>query len=151
MIKTLRDEWVEHGGFSPPLVGCTVNELNQLKTSQQVNRLPDLYTQFMCVFGKESGGLRHGGQYHFPQALTFKQHWKPALPESDCFVFVSNNDDMALFFHTEDVLENPMVYRIFETIDSDKQSFHVEPYCKLSDFLIDWVQEEIETYNKWNT
>ena len=96
LINNLKNKWINHGGYKPPLIGCTQEDIKKMCASQQVKHLPELYIQFMLAFGKASGGLQGGGEFKFPSVLDFKQHWETILPSPDCFVFITNNDDFAL-------------------------------------------------------
>ncbi len=111
---------------------------------QQVSQLPELYIHFMRSFGKQTGGLKHGGEFVFPKVLDFKNRWRLMLPSEDCFVFMTNYDAFALFFHANGDTD-PMVYKIDE---DDAVGLVIETYGLLSSFFEDWIQAEIEIYQK---
>lgn len=137
IIEKLRQEWIVGEDYTPPLVGCTENEIELLMESQGVEWLPTLYIEFMKVFGRKSGGLRHGGDFTYPAVLDFKKEWCVMLPSENTFVFLTNHDTFALYFHVDVKVDNPQVYRIDEA--DDEPMLKIELYCSLLEFFTDWI------------
>ncbi len=148
LIEDLKQAWVEHGGYKPPLVGCTHNDINTIRSKQGVDFLPELYIQFMLSFGRNAGGLKHSGDFTFPKVASFKNEWGQMLPSTNCFVFLTDHDAFALFFCIDGETD-PMIRRIDEASSDAEPGLGIEEYCLLSDFLIDWIQSEILVYQKW--
>src|SRR5215207_1486447 len=103
-IQELKSKWMMCKAYRPPFEGCTEDEMMLLKARQEVSYLPELYRQFMLTFGKQSGGITHGGGlFEYPYVLEFKKDGFPVILTSeevvlpsDIFVFVTDHDAFAL-------------------------------------------------------
>lgn len=149
-IAVLAQEWMNKGGYKPPLVGCTPEELETLREKQQLSFLPQLYVEFMMIFGRNPGGLRHTGEFTFPHVLTFKEEWNQSLLWQDSCVFLTNHDAFALLFRTDEKHDNPTVYKIDEAPDDHEMGLEIEEYSLFSDFLHMWIKDEIAVHQKWS-
>lgn len=148
LIETLQQDWINNGGYVPPLLGCDLQDIELMKSKQRVIQLPELYRQFMLAFGRSSGGLRHGGEFTFPDVLSFKDEWQQMLPSDDCFVFMTNHDAFALFFHVNKQ-SDPVVYRIDEASPDAEPGLDIDELETLSKFLTNWIESEVEVNQKW--
>lgn len=143
----MKNRWIELGPYQPPLEGCSTQNLEELMIAQKVEKLPELYKEFMLVFGKISGGLRHEGEFIYPSVLNFKSKAKQFPIPEDSFVFLMGSDLLLLYFRTTQLMDNPMIYTVVENNSSiDQISLVSKEYSKLSDFLVGWVEDEIEVY-----
>lgn len=149
-VETLKQRWIEHGAYRPPLVGCRDEDLAAMCAAQGVNSLPALYVEFMRVFGRESGGLTTGdGPFVFPEVLDFKRHWEGVVPTQDCFVFWTNYSEIAAFFHTGPQTDDPLIYLIVEASDDAELRLVIQQEGLLSELILDWVEDLIEVRQKW--
>jgi hypothetical protein len=122
IIQEMARRWTAK--FAKPLRGCPDSEINQVQKRQRVPYLPPIYREFLHMFGRESGELAriYGDEFRYPYVLDFKQKAIPIILEKlpdDIFVFWTNYEN-ALFFHTGDKNDDPIVFHITDDETDDK-------------------------------
>lgn len=149
-IAHMKDRWIKHGPYEPPLVGCTDEELKAIQRAQQVEFLPALYVEFMKVFGKESGGLVHDGAFRFPLVIEFKNEMEVYDLPDDAFVFLTGQDYSGLYFLTAQQLDDPMIHLLLEGVSEEDEPWIIQKdFCKFSEFLVGLLEGNIEDYQEW--
>jgi hypothetical protein len=151
LISKIKNIWMSGKLFVPPFIGCVEEELEELKLAQKVQYLPQVYRQFMLEMGRTSGGLhRVDGEFRYPFVKDFKPDGLPPiwLPEDfelpdDIFVFVTDKDAFALYFHTKAEEDDPIVYNVHHT-GSDASGVAIMSYDKMSKFLHKWVEDLLQ-------
>lgn len=72
-ITEFRDHLIAEGlAGSGDLVGCSEDEVEQIKRAQQVSRIPALYHDFLRVMGKSPYPLMIGTDWSFDDLLELK-------------------------------------------------------------------------------
>lgn len=131
-----------HGTFE----GLNVDEIEAIRAAQNVAKLPRIYTEFLRVMGRKSGGMFTGCDVDFPAPLRLKQSVFamieenreenpniPLLPD-DVVVFYGCQDASFCYFRTARDTEDPAVYYY---VDGATKSYSVSP--SLSKWLLQQV------------
>ncbi|MBC7871121.1 MAG: hypothetical protein H7Y09_09815, partial [Chitinophagaceae bacterium] len=100
-------------------VGCTDEEIEELRQSQNVNRLPKVYINCMKVLGKQSGFIGIGSEIIYRYVKVLKQEAANIVINSevgfllpaDAFVFFMSHSCIFKFFLTDNEDEDPPVFR----------------------------------------
>lgn len=107
--------------------GCTDDEIRKLMDEQQIERLPQIYLEYLKYFGKRSGDIFTGLYSTFNDILPLKREarslcaeLKIELPE-DAFVFLGQQGHTFWYFLTNNISDNPAVYIIFEMMDDEEE------------------------------
>jgi hypothetical protein len=101
-------------------MGCTSQEIVNLKKRQGVNYLPPPYEDFLRVMGHYSGDLFIGSNYNYPGILVYKENMIYSLeiednPEyQDIFVFMEHQGYVYYYFHTQNMADNPEIFTAYE-------------------------------------
>ncbi|MEQ8675949.1 MAG: hypothetical protein RLP44_23240 [Aggregatilineales bacterium] len=149
-IRYFAKQWSAMLEFEPPIEGCTDEEIEDIRRSQGVPRLPALYVEFIRKFGRKTGGLEWecGMDLTYPKVCDFKKFPLRVLRDSNVFIFGMNGYEDALsFFNVAE--DDPIVY--WATIDIDVvedigvintgEFPHLKNY-RFSDWLIDFTITE---------
>lgn len=99
----LREKMVALRVFRPQgvFLGCSPEELEEIRLGQQVDFLPRIYREFMLEMGKGAGGfLFNDGIYTCPSAA-----------ENKAFVFFVSSNDIFYYFETDPQVDDPPVYQ----------------------------------------
>ncbi|HEX3052876.1 MAG TPA: SMI1/KNR4 family protein [Aggregatilineaceae bacterium] len=131
--------------YGNKLEGCTAKELEELRETQNVERLPEVYRQFMLLMGKQGIGEVLGafGEFTVQQASEFKRNLIMKLDRvkvlypNDIFVFFEGyRQDRFYFFRTKDEGEkDPIIYCYFDGSDY---------FRKMSDTLSQFILQELD-------
>jgi|GEM_PF-2510807 len=128
-------------------IGCTGEEIEELRQRQNVKRLPKVYINCMKVLGKQSGFIGIGSEitHHYVKVLkeeaakmVIDSEVSFLLP-SDAFVFFMSHSCMFKFFLTDNEDEDPPVFRYVET----ESEFYKE-----TEHLSDWYEQELDVIRK---
>lgn len=112
------------------IIGCTENEINEIKSHQNVDNLPLFYHQYLLRFGKQSGDIFLGFDadiyYLFDlkedaNAMLSQSSMGYELPES-AFVFQGQQGHTFWYFLTAQEKINPPVYLISEITHEESPS-----------------------------
>lgn len=143
-------KWQKALGKPVAFEGCSQEELNQIKKSQNVERLPKLYEHFMLRFGRNSGGLLSGVEYEyrFPHVLEFRELGVAPIkfmnPEysikKNQFVFMADYHASFLYFEINSS-DDPQVFTVYE--DNSPNYFTIAPLGSFSFRLVDGIEENI--------
>lgn len=107
-----------HGTFE----GLTPDEIEAIRVAQKVAKLPGIYTEFLRVMGRKSGGMFTGCDVDFPAPLTLKESLLAMMDENreenpdiplfpaDIVVFYSCQDASFCYFRTDRDTEDPTAY-----------------------------------------
>ena len=121
--EQLKQQIIERHLVVKALKGCTEREIEQIRQSQGVDYIPEVYRQFLLAVGNSIGGVIYKGtDYNYRYLLRLKE-WaegivsglpnSPELPP-DAFVFVMHQGYIFFFFRTFGRNDNPPVYSYFE-------------------------------------
>jgi hypothetical protein len=162
-IQNLVDRWKTEGEFRSPIKGCLDTDLEAMMTNQNVSYIPARYRELMLFVGIEHGGLLMGSgveEVRYPYVCSFKtQDNYPdmiVLNETyqlpiDSFVFQTDHDMYALYFRTDQMEDNPVIYRISHPSDSyfDEHGDKAEitSLGRLSDFLTNALETGIREHS----
>jgi hypothetical protein len=149
-IEHLTKRWMSCYAFTPPILGCNDSEIEQLQIAQNVEKLPELYCEFMRQMGREDGGLGKllDAYLTYTYALTFKSEQIDfSLPilktyglERGNFVFLSDNNNFLYFFDTVESSDDPIVYNLTPNIKIGEEFIKVN-LGNLSGVLVDLVEQ----------
>lgn len=98
--------------------GCSGAEIEIIKQAQKVERLPEIYIQFLLTMGKTAGGIVFRGSDYSYQYLLNLKRWAMELIEendvsiqlpNDAFIFFMHQGYNFHFFHTN-LGDDPSVY-----------------------------------------
>jgi hypothetical protein len=114
LLPLMNSESYRSGEF----VGCTVKDIEILLSSQNVERLPKIYVDFMKIAGKSDDIISIGSDMSFPEVKNLKnaliellkEEWPEASLEKDVYVFFSHGGYQFAFFKTIENMEDPKVY-----------------------------------------
>lgn len=139
--------------WPPPILGCNLNEIEEIKVAQKVSKLPSIYEQFLLAMGKSSGDLYIGEDVHYHRLLLIKEFFNQELQTykvsfslpNDIFVFMSHHDVAFLYFLTESS-DDPEIYVFEEPHESEPNTLRyryemVKTGEKLSHFLTQFIAE----------
>lgn len=108
--------------------GMNDQEIITIANAQGVERLPEFYIEYLRYFGKRSGDLFIGSDTdsrYLPtlkmSASSLKTKFEPVeygVPE-DAFVFKGHQDNTYWYFRTNNKLEDPPVYMLWEDMNGD--------------------------------
>jgi ubiquinone/menaquinone biosynthesis C-methylase UbiE len=145
-IRYLAKKWASSDACQAPLVGCSQAEIEEIKQRQGVNRLPELYVEWMLAMGRQMGGLENfETKLTYPSILDTKAQSFPVLHRQDIFVLTHDaQGDCAIYFHSGE--DDPILYWI--SYDGAKTDYElkVEDWGRLSAWLVHRVEGGIEDY-----
>jgi hypothetical protein len=82
-VKSLLDGLVTSGALRPDdLIGCSPEEIEQVRLDQRVSCLPDEYVCFLRLAGRGAGELLRGSDAFYPQLLGIKSDVGALLTDS---------------------------------------------------------------------
>jgi len=150
-IRYLKNRWLTCPVCQPPLVGCTDDEIEQLRIAQGVERLPALYVEFMRQMGRSDGGLAKSSDADLSYAVAIKLKSPEvgyALPilrslglEQESFVFLSDNTNFIYTFDSRDTQADPLVYSFTENPKVGEPYFVKTEIGSFSGVLVDLVED----------
>lgn len=151
-VQGLKEQSITHFDWAKSLIqGCSQDEINQILKTQEVRYLPALYIEFMLLMGKMSIVFETNLYYAYPHVLRFKTRtqsfltfWNETsvtLPK-DAFVFYEAEQSAFYYFLTEQQINNPMIFYIWE----DDGVFQTERIDTLSNFLQKNLNAQISIY-----
>ena len=119
-----------------PKRGFAPDEIEQVRIAQQVDYLPPIYIEFLRSVGKVYTMLSRGLVDHKKNALYYFE----SIPElgleplpPDAFYFLSDLDDVFLYFRTDNRDPNPTVFKVGE---ESSAVVHKQYYDNLVSYLI---------------
>jgi hypothetical protein len=131
-IDHIREELLKLGEQETDIVGCSVEEIEQLKTIQGVTNLPQLYIEFLLSMGKKMGKFFTGASmtYWSMQYMNFKKEARLLLAENsinfdlpeNVYIFLIHNGYIFMYFDTSLKDYDPLVYRYIEGDVQPKQA-----------------------------
>jgi hypothetical protein len=138
-IKSMIADIAQADGISvSDFQGCTKAELHQLMQVQNVQRLPEMYQQFMLQMGKGFATRHDDMLWTFSELLKFDKTSHGLL--NDVFVFMWHKDYALIGFAPDGISDNPTIIRYDDSLfDLGKMITTSET---LSDFLIDFFAPE---------
>jgi hypothetical protein len=149
------------GSYLQSFEGCTDIEISAIAEAQEVSRLPKTYVEYLRHFGKRSGDLFLGSDVEMRFLIRLKKYAinlmantaKGSIPK-DAFVFRGQQGHTYWYFRTNNFLEDPPVYVIWEEmglhkpeeelIDVAQLPYHDEHgdgWKHLSEFLTLFIRE----------
>jgi hypothetical protein len=151
LMDEIVKRWSASEACQLPLEGCSEAEIEEIKRRQGVERLPEMYVEFLRRIGKYSGNLgwHFGSEITYPDVLEFKEDTFDVLHKPDIYVFTHDpNGDCAIYFHVGD--DDPVLYWISYD-DSRPQSYDLitEDWGRLSTWLVNLVERVIEVHDLW--
>ena len=126
------------------IVGCTEDEIQQIKQRQNILHLPAFYFDFLRFMGHSAGNLFfRSGLAYYPDLLTLKnlaiaEPRVGTIPEN-AFVFLVD-DERFMYFLTSDESDDAAVHCY------DDNQFRFNYYGTYSEFLF----ERIDLAQAWN-
>lgn len=116
--------------------GCTDEEIERLKTAQNVKNIPQVYLDYLRHFGRKSGDFFIGYDVNLEQALHLKEGAirmiNRFLPNheipSDSFFFLGDQAVNYWYFRTDNKEYDPPVYVVSEIFEDDPEYFSRMPY-----------------------
>ena len=103
------------------LIGCTAEEIEEIKAHQNVKRLPEVYLEFLRKMGKEAGRFLDV-DFFYPGLLKMKLEAQEILQDTapsqqlpdDAFVLYAHHGYEFIYFLTETALDDPPIYHYLE-------------------------------------
>src|SRR5258707_15695672 len=95
---------------SQTLEGCSKQEIEEIKSSQGVNFLPEIYSDFLHLAGRKAGRLNASEDFSYRYLLHLKEEAQGNLEwrnlsfrvPSDGFVFLMDQAATIYYFLTQD-------------------------------------------------
>lgn len=85
MISTIEEfaEFLVARGIATPetLVGCTPDEVEQVRVAQRVDVLPEQYEQFLLRMGRKTGDLLRGTDLRYPKVVELADEMHELVEE----------------------------------------------------------------------
>jgi hypothetical protein len=106
------------------ILGCTADEIREIKLAQDVTQLPPLYEDFLLKMGKKAGKFQIGIDFFYPALLDLKKETLLSLEERseiiprDAFVFSMQQGYFIMFFRTNEL--DPPIYSLNLDIENAK-------------------------------
>lgn len=135
-------------------IGCSEDEIREEMNVQNIERIPEVYRQFLMVMGKQPAYFLIGIDATYAWLKHIKNSFysliekdnrklraenKPIVTVTDdVFVFFSQQSHSFIFFYTNNEEENPPVYRYINYIDEEEEDFKYGEIEKISESLSDW-------------
>jgi hypothetical protein len=135
-----RKKLIELGYDAQSITGCDETEIEQIRVAQGVNKLPDIYKQYLLTAGQNTGGLYEGTDVTYKFVVNLKKWAKRLLIENgeefvlpdDAFVFLMHHGYQFMYFLTDNTDEDPPVYHYIEGGDKiDKVYEHLSYFLTL--------------------
>ncbi len=130
--------------------GCRNDEIEEIKRKQGVLRLPEIYIEFLSIFGRQAGYWYEGVDCFYPGLVNLKQSARDTLTfdknpfqlPDDAFVFLDYDGYQFMYFHTSGTDDDPPVY-LYEETGSFSQSDNIpqKSWEHLSHFLTSFIEE----------
>ena len=105
------------GPHTPDIKGCTTEEIEQIRQAQNVERLPEIYRQFLLYMGQGSGRLFASCDYTYGRLQSMKQELEhqirvnhAQLLPPEAFVFLYDTADIYYWFCTNAGDDPPVFY-----------------------------------------
>lgn len=145
--QKLAEKMIAAGMASPrSFRGCTPEEIQQIIRSQQVNRLPIVYHQYLLYMGRYAGGyFFRGTDVYYPDILGFKEaaielllgmETTLTLKQTD-FVFQFHQGYHFLYFNSEE--DDPDVISVGEAQKTPKNLGPLSSwYFRCVDEMVDY-------------
>jgi hypothetical protein len=143
----LKNKYLQGAGrYAGKVEGCSEQEIEEIRLAQRVDRLPNIYRQFLAVMGREDGRLFLGTDVCYPEILEAKGavagllhiNGNPFPFPEDAVVFSVHQGYHITYFQTSNNEDDPAVYSYLEgDSEPDLAANH------LSTFLSDEVEKRI--------
>ena len=148
-IDELAAHLVERGlATEKNLVPCTPEEVAQVRETQDVDRLPPLYEDFLMRMGRRAGGLLRGTSVFYPGIVKFAGEMRNLLRENKVeHLVVPGSILLGMHQGYELYWLEPggQVHRYIET----ETDVH-ESWPGLLTFLLDEIERHLELRQRYN-
>jgi hypothetical protein len=114
----VREKLIELGKARPEeIIGCSKDEIEEIKASQNVSYLPPLYEDFLLIMGRHAGELFIGSDWYYPDLLKLKNgaETTPCELPDDAFILLDHQGYQFMFFRTASQNPDPEVYHYMES------------------------------------
>lgn len=126
----LEEELTKLGQDPSLFVGCTLEQIEKIKSKQRVSSLPHLYLEFLGTFGVKAGDFFAGSEIFCGDLISYdfkeeaenilqKRSLDSRLPQS-AFVFLCHQNYIFMYFLTDAHENDPHVYRYIDGDESPK-------------------------------
>jgi hypothetical protein len=153
-IDYLAEELVKLGVAQPQeFIGCTQEQVEEIKIRQHVSSLPSLYEEFLLKMGRSAGKFLPGPEHFYPIVLELKEVAVGILKENlpsfvlpdDAFIFTENQGYEFMFFLTNEKSDDPPVFHYLEGDGKLRKEIAPQQWEHLSDFykaMLEWWQKQ---------
>ncbi|MEO8612962.1 MAG: hypothetical protein ABI690_34030 [Chloroflexota bacterium] len=147
IMEQLVERLASSAAYEGTLEGCSEDEIDEIRETQGVKRLPRMYREFLLHMGRHTGGLEGylGFEITYPGVCEFKRMSFDLLRQPDIFVMTHIADgDCAFYFHIDE--DDPIVYWVGYDRRPEFVEFNVletKDCGSLSNWLIDVVGDFI--------
>jgi hypothetical protein len=116
--KLVAEELIQLGiATQNKIVGCSLEEIDEIKRRQDVTLLPQFYEDYLLILGKQAGNLDIGSDCFYPRLLVLKEWANELLEENnahfklppDAFVIMMHQGYQFLYFLTQRQIDDPPV------------------------------------------
>lgn len=154
LIDQIQDELLKLGEDPAKMLGCTPEQIEELKAIQGVSKLPGLYQEFLLKMGRGAGTLFQGTAFYYGamKYFNFKQDAQDLLREKEVlfqmphsgFVFLIHQGYIFMYFDTDAQEYDPILYRYIEGDPSPK------PISNLSKLFLEEIKlhKSLQKMNK---
>jgi hypothetical protein len=141
LMDEIVKRWTASEACRLPLKGCSGVEIEEIKRRQGVERLPEMYVEFLRRMGRETGGLGwHFGSSSitYPEVLEFKEDTFEMLRKPHFFIVTHDYDgDVAVYFHVDE--DDPLLHWVKYSSASENKLVVLDDWRTLSTWLIHMV------------
>jgi hypothetical protein len=94
-IDEFADYLVTHGIATPEtLVGCTPEEVEEIRVAQRVDALPEQYVQYLLRMGRKNGELLAGTDVRYPKVVELADEMHELIEELGWASFIAPGSTM---------------------------------------------------------
>jgi hypothetical protein len=136
-IEQIMKDLIELGNKSEEIEGCTDEEIEEIRRVQGVERLPELYVEYLRLMGRYPGDLFRGSEVNYrcltsvvegegnfkERAVALLKEWAVEnfeLPE-DAFIFIWHQSYIFLYFDTKASDYDPKTHYYSEGKDAPRE------------------------------
>jgi hypothetical protein len=148
--QTLANRLIDTGlALSSQLIGCTLDQINEVMEVQQVERLPIVYQQFLSWMGQFAGDIYFSGtDVFYPAILKFKVFALKVIRQNNLSINLSKRDFVFLSHQGYQFMYFDVNHDDPDVIGFSEAEVELKNFGSLSSWLLDCIDEDLQNLNR---